>query len=56
MPNMKQQTMAYNRRVLGSNEEKHKQMCDCRKQDFPINGKCLTENFIYKAILKYKST
>ena len=24
-------------------------MCDCRKQDCPVNGSCLMENVIYRA-------
>ena len=27
-------------------------MCDCRKQECPVNGKRLTQNLIYKATAK----
>ena len=27
-------------------------MCDCRKQDCPVNGSCLIENVIYRANVK----
>ena len=27
-------------------------MCDCRKQDCPVNGRCLIENVIYRANIK----
>ena len=27
-------------------------MCDCRKQDCPVNGRCLIENVIYRASVK----
>ena len=33
-------------------QEKEKQMCDCRKQECPVNGKCLTQNLIFKATMK----
>ena len=50
MQNMKQQTMA--RRILNNNAVKSKRVCDCKIQDCPVDGKCLTENLIYKAIVK----
>ena len=40
--------MAYNRKVLDT-QEKEKRVNDCRKQQGPFNGKCLTLNLIYKA-------
>ena len=52
MPNMKQQIMAHNRRILNNNEEKNERMCDCRKQECPVDRKCLSENVIYKATVK----
>ena len=33
-------------------EEKKKCMFDCRNQEFPVNGKSLTESFIYIATVK----
>ena len=45
---MKQLIMAYNRKMLDT-QEKERRMCDCRKEDCPVNGRCLTENVIYKA-------
>ena len=28
---------------------KERRMCDCKKQECPVNGSCLMENIIYKA-------
>ena len=43
--------MAHSRKLLNM-QEKKKRMCECRKQECPGNGKCQTENLIYKAIVK----
>ena len=51
MPNMRQLIMAHNRKMLDT-QEKEKRMCDCKKQECPVKGKCLTENLIYKATVK----
>ena len=51
MPNMKQLIMAHNRRILKNNKE-NKLMCNCRKQEFFVDGKFFTENLIYKATVK----
>ena len=51
MPNMRQLIMAHNRKMLDT-QEKERRMCDCRKEDCPVNGRCLTENVIYKASVK----
>ena len=48
MPNMRQLIMAHNRKMLDT-QEKKRRMCDCRKEDCPVNGRCLTENVIYRA-------
>ena len=40
--------MAHNRKMLDT-QDKERQMCDCRKQDFPVNGRCSMENVIYRA-------
>ena len=46
--------MAYNRKLLNM-QEKKKHMFFCRKQESPANGKCLTENLIYKVTVKTKN-
>ena len=51
MPNMKQFIMAHNRNMLVT-QDKKRRMCDCKKQECPVNGSCLTENIIYKPIIK----
>ena len=48
MPNMKQLMMAHNRKMLNT-QDKERRMCDCRKQDCPVNGRCLMENVNYRA-------
>ena len=48
MPNMKQLIMAHNRKMLDT-QYKERRMCDCKKQECPVNGSCLMENIIYKA-------
>ena len=48
MPNMKQLIQALNQKMLDT-QDKKRRMCDCRKQDFPVNGSCLMENVIYRA-------
>ena len=55
MPNVKQQIMAQNWRILSNNKEKNKRLWDWIKQEYPIDGKWLTENFIYKATVKKKN-
>ena len=51
MPSMKQQIMVHIRRIV-KNSEDDKLMCDCRKQECSVDGKCLTENLTYKATVK----
>ena len=48
MPNMKQLLMAHNRK-MSDTQDKERQMCDSRKEDWPVNGSCLMENVIYRA-------
>ena len=48
MPNKKQLILAHNRKMLDT-QDKERQMCDCKKQEWPVNGNCLMENIIYKA-------
>ena len=45
---MKQLIMAHNRKMLDT-QDKERQICDCRKQDCPVNRNCLMENVIYRA-------
>ena len=40
--------MAHNRKMLDT-QDKERQMCDCRKQDWLVNGSGLMKNFIYRA-------
>ena len=46
MQNMRQLIMAHNRKML-DRQEKEKRMCECKKQECPVNCKCLTQNLIY---------
>ena len=48
---MKQIIIAHNRKLLNM-QKKKKRMCDCSKQEYPVNGKCLSENLTYKATVK----
>ena len=45
--NVKQLIMAHNRKMLYT-QDKERRMCDCRKQECPVNGRCLMENVIYR--------
>ena len=54
MPNMKQLVMAHSRKMLNT-QDKERRMCDCRKQDCPVNGRCLMENVIYRARVTTKN-
>ena len=54
MTNMKQIIMVHNRKMLDT-QGKERRMCDCRKQDCPINGSCLMEIVIYRASVTTKN-
>ena len=45
---MKQLIKAHNRKMLDT-QDKERRMCDCKKQECPVNGSCLMESIIYKA-------
>ena len=52
MPNVKSIIMAHNGKVLRKHNEKVKKIkeCNCRKKnDCPVENKCLQENVIYRA-------
>ena len=48
MPNFRQLIMTRNQRMLKTRDKKW-EMCDYKKQTFPINGICLIESLIHKA-------
>ena len=45
IPNMKHLIIAHNQKVLNTQNKKSR-MCDCTKQDCPINENCLIENVL----------
>ena len=49
MPNMAQTISGHNKKVTKSNKPLSENGCNCRKpKDCALNGKCLTENVVYK--------
>ena len=50
MPNMKAILETHNRKIAGKYKTSEDAGCNCRRKDqCPLNGKCLTKNVIYKA-------
>ena len=45
---MKHLLMAHDRKMLDT-QDKERRMCDCKKQDCPVNESCLMENVKYIA-------
>lgn len=59
MPNIKSVIDQHNRRTLNKYNKQpieHHKTCNCRKkEECPLNGKCLSENLIYKATVESKN-
>ena len=48
---MKNIIKSHNKKLINSNNH-HAQSCSCiKKEDWPLEGKCRTENLIYKCIV-----
>ena len=52
MPNMSNVTKQHNQKVLSSSQTNKKRQYDCRNPaNWPLDGKCLTKNIVYEAVV-----
>ena len=49
MDNMAKLIQSHNSRVLQEQAENQKKLCNCRKEECPMDGKCLSPCIVYKA-------
>ena len=51
--NIKKIISSHNKKVVRKNETPvEKKMCNCQKPPCPLQGKCLTDNLVYQAMVK----
>ena len=51
-PNMKNIVNSHNQKILKSSEKQDSEKtCNCTKSPCPIQGKCLTDNVVYQAVV-----
>ena len=52
VPNISSVIKQHNQKVLSSSQINEKRQCNCRNlANYPLDGKCLTKNIFYKAVV-----
>ena len=54
MPNIRSKINNHNKKILQPKPTEPQKLCNCRiKEDWPMNGLCLTSSILYQATIKY---